>query len=33
MLAGFFSILLKRDQFEIQRSFNQPGTGEGDDAE
>ena len=32
-LAGFFSILLEGDQFEIERSFDKPSAGESDDAE
>ena len=32
-LEDFFSILLERDQFEIERSFDKPGAGESDDAE
>ena len=33
LLADFLRSLLKRDQFQIERSFDQPGAGEGDDAE
>ena len=31
-LAGFFSILLERDQFEIKSSFDKPSAGEDGDA-